>query len=377
MRVALLTEKYPPDTGGLAISAERLAGALVVAGVEVHVIAPTSALAEGETACLAREQQPVVHRLGAHQRVDDTLAAWFDYLVARHRDQSFDLVQAYFITQAGFIAAYAARYLGLPSIVSARGNDLDRAVLHPGKAAHILYALQQAAAVTANTRELVRKAQALAPGADVTLIPNGVDSGQFARMAPDGALAAAHGLGNLPVLGFVGEARAKKGLAPLLLACQQVSTRQPIALLLVGGVRKGEDKDMLTLFRKQHPALPLVVVPYVPPEALPAYYSLLDILLVPSLHDGLPNALLEGMACECAIIGSDAGGIPDALHDGLNGRLVAPGDVAALAGAIGALLADADLRRRLGAQARATVQQQFPLSRELESNLALYRRLLG
>ncbi len=167
----------------------------------------------------------------------------------------------------------------------------------------------------------------------------------------------------------------KKGFASLLIAYRAVAQQRPAALLLVGGVRR-DDKELLKVFQKQQPDLPVVVVPYIAHEALPAYYNLMDVLALPSIRDGLPNALLEGMACERAIAGTAVGGIPDAIVDGANGRLVPPGDADALAQAIDELLNDDDLRRRFGTRARDTVLRDFTLEQELEKNLALYRQLL-
>ena len=372
MKIALLTEKFLPDIGGLAISANRLATGLVAAGHSVDVFVVTTGLAPGEIQ--VEKSFITIHRLGAHKRADDTLSNWFNYVVARHAESKFDFIHAYFITQAGFVATIAARFLGIPSIISARGNDLDRAMFDPGKAAHIIYALQNASIVTANASELVRKAQAIA-AREVVLVPNGIDTVTFSPGQRDESLVHSLGLDALLILGFVGEARAKKGLAPMLVAFRQVASQRRVALALVGGVRGGDDKDLFKVFQKQNPSLPLVVIPHVPPEQLPAYYRSFDLLLMPSLNDGLPNALLEGMACGCAVIGTPVGGIGDAVHDGENGRLVPPGDPDALANAINQLLDDAELRRKFGQRARETVVRNYAPEREIEMNLNLYRRL--
>ena len=373
MRIALLTEKYPPDAGGLAISVQRLARLLVTAGHQAHVITLTTQLAPGQTTC-TEQDNIVVHRLGARPRTDDALADWFSYLNVQHHRLPFDILHAYFITQAGFLAAYAGRVLGVPSVISARGNDLDRALFDPGKAAHVLYALNHADAVTANSRDLVRKARALSSDRDVTLVPNGIDCDLFKPLPRDDELARSLGLGDEPIIGFVGEARAKKGLAPLLVAYRAVAQTRPAALLLVGGVRR-DDKETFRVFQKQNPDLPLVVVPGVLNDDLPAYYNLLDVLVMPSLRDGLPNALLEGMACECAVVASNVGGMPDAIQDGYNGKLISPGDTHALASALCEVLDDPDLRRRWGHNARLTVERDFTLEQELQLDLQVYQRV--
>ncbi len=375
MHIALLSEKYPPDPGGLGVSAQRLARGLVGAGHTVRVLAPTDRLAPGQVETTGDARLSVQH-LGQHRRVDDTLADWYAAVLAAHAAQPFSLIHGLYINQASFVAVYAARTVGVPAVVSARGNDLDRAAFDPGKAAHVRYALQHAHAVTANSRDLVRKAQALAPGRDVTLIPNGVDAACFAPSPRDEALAQSIGLDERPVVGFVGEARAKKGLSLLLLAFAEVAARTPAQLLLVGGART-DDKDTLKVFRKQHPHLSIHVAPYEQPKHMPAWYNLLDVLALPSLRDGLPNALLEGMACARAIVATPAGGIPDALRDGENGRLVPIGDAPALADAILALLAGPAERARLGAAARETVISEFGLNQEITLNEKVYAQLAG
>jgi glycosyltransferase involved in cell wall biosynthesis len=314
-------------------------------------------------------------RLPLLRRGDDTLAEWFSILRNQHAARPFDVIHTYFVTPLAFVAVYAGRALGVPAIVSARGNDLDRAVFDAAKSAQILYALQNADAVTANSRDLICKAQALAPSRSAILIPNGVDANHFQAAPRDAALAQTLGLAGHPVIGFVGEARSKKGLASLLIAYRAVAQRRSAVLLLVGGVRR-DDKELLKVFQQQQPALPVVVVPYTTSETLPAYYNLLDVLTLPSLREGLPNALLEGMACERAIVGTTVGGIPDAICDGENGRLVPPNDADTLAQAINELLDNADLRQRFGARARETVLRDFTLEQEFEKNLDLYRRLI-
>ena len=375
MNICILTDKYPPDVGGLAVSTRRLTQGLGRAGHAVCVSAPAASLAPGNIAA-SDDDGVIVYRMGAHRRADDTSADWFDHVVALHAERRFDLLHAMYIAQPAFVAVTAARYLGLPSVISARGNDLDRAAFDPGKFSQISYALQNASAVTAATTDLVRKAKTFAPGCQPQFVPNGVDTALFSPGPRDEMLAASLGLSDEPVIAFVGEARQKKGLTILLLAFAQVCARhspRPM-LLLVGGVRK-DDEPILDVFRRQNPRLAVCVVPNAAHRELPAYYRLADVLAFPSLRDGMPNALLEGMACGRAAIASNVGGMLDVLRDGDNGILVPAGDVNALADAISSLLADPSRRAQLGHAARATVESDFTPERELQLNLDIYRAL--
>jgi glycosyltransferase involved in cell wall biosynthesis len=378
MKIALLSEKYTPDIGGLAISAERLARLLNSSGHHVRVLAPTVNLAPAERRTLSSSGVRVT-RLGARKRVDDTLVDWFELLVEEHRHAPFDVIHAYFLTQAGFIAAYAGNYLSVPSVASARGNDLERAIFDPSRAAHILYALKHASAVTTNTNELLKKATALVPGLNVAVIPNGIDPEHFKPLSRNIALAESLSLTNgertTRVIGFAGELREKKGLRPLLNAYAQVNKTSPATLLIVGDVRAGEDRHFFEEFKRSHPDTQIIVTGFVSHRDLPAYYSLMDVFIQPSLRDGLPNSLLEAMACERAVISTPVGGIPDAVTDCENGRLVRTNDTAELAGAIEELVTNEHLRGKLGSAARQAIMKKFTLQSELDGNLAVYRRL--
>ncbi len=370
----MLTDKYPPDVGGLAVSSRRLARGLSRAGHSVWASTLDPSLVPGEG--LTGDDQGVsVLRLGSHRRADDTLADWFDAVVALDAAQGLDIIHALYLTQPAFVAVAAGRYLGRPTVISARGNDLDRSAFDPGKFAPIVWALQHAGAVTAVSTDLARKVQAFVPGREVRWLPNGVDTRQFAPGPPDQDLARSLGLGDAPVIAFVGEARRKKGLTVLLPAFARLCARIacPPTLLLVGGVRQ-DDASILEVFRRQNPALDVRAVPHVPHEQLPAYYRLADLLVLPSLREGLPNALLEGMACAKAVVASKVGGVPDVLGqgNGENGLLVPPGDVAALAEAMEQLLADPARCAAMGLAARATVQERFTPEQEIERNLEIY-----
>ena len=397
MNIALLSEKYTPDIGGLAISTERLARLLTSAGHNVRVFSPSSNLLPSEQRTLHSNGVRVsVTRFGAHKRVDDTLVDWFELITKEHKQESFDVVHAYFLTQAGFVATYAGKYLNIPSVVSIRGNDIERAAFDPSRFSHTMYALQNASAVTTNASELVKKTKAFVDR-EIFLIPNGIDSEHFKPMERNEGLAEALNINhapatvsdgedaassNVPVIGFVGELREKKGIAPILSAYAQINKTHPASLLIVGEVRQGNDKRFFDEFRRANPQLsrsipagPITLTGYISHNDLPSYYSLIDIFVHPSLRDGMPNAILEAMACEKAVVATSAGGVLDVVKDRENGSIVPANDADALSRAIIELMEDESLRNRLGKSARQKIIEDFTLEKELAGNLDVYRQL--
>jgi glycosyltransferase involved in cell wall biosynthesis len=376
MKIALLSEKYPPDIGGLAISIGRLGELLASAGHEVRAIAPTGNLsASVKQNHVANKVRAL--RFGAHKRAEDTLVDWFEILVEEHKRTPFDLLHAYFLPQAGFVAAYAGKYLNIPSVVSIRGNDVERAPFDPSIFSHVTYALQNASAVTTNANELLNKARAFVDR-EIHLIPNGVDANLFKKAERNNILAESLGMevGKKSVIGFAGELRSKKGLSTLLIGYAQINKRQPATLLIVGDVRAGEYQQAFEEFQRGNPDARIIVTGYVAHKDMPAYYSLMDVFVRPSLRDGMSNAVLEAMACELPVVATPVGGILDMMKDGVNVKTVPIKDVDSFTSATLKLLNDEEARTRMGKSARETVMERFTLEKELDGNLNTYKSLL-
>jgi glycosyltransferase involved in cell wall biosynthesis len=102
-----------------------------------------------------------------------------------------------------------------------------------------------------------------------------------------------------------------------------------------------------------------------------------DLLVLPSLFEGLPLVLLEAMRAGLPVTGTKVCGMNEVIMDGLNGRLVPPGDASALASAILDAFAHPDRAARWGAEARRRVEQEFSAERMAKEKLLLYQELMA
>jgi glycosyltransferase involved in cell wall biosynthesis len=102
-----------------------------------------------------------------------------------------------------------------------------------------------------------------------------------------------------------------------------------------------------------------------------------DVFVLASRSEGLPLSILEAMAAGLPVVASRVGGVPELVVDGETGLLVPAGDPELLAAAVGRLLDDATLRRRLGEAGRARVRERFDLDSVRRAHLDLYRRELA
>jgi glycosyltransferase involved in cell wall biosynthesis len=371
--IAFLTPHYPPDGGGVAAAAQRLARGLA-RRLPIEVLVPSAQVGPGRVE-ITEEDGVTVVRFGLEGPTENQ-QRWFELLTTRG---PYLMIHAVYPSLTGFTAVYGARHLNIPCLLAARGNDLDRDAFRPARQAGLLHALAGADAVVGVSRALTRQAEALGAVNHVAWVPNGIDTHVFSPVAPDPALRARLGLeGAGPVIGFVGEARRKTGLVTLLEAFDTLlATRPDARFLFVGGIRP-DDRALAEVFLAQHPAVAAAVtrVDWVPQAELPAYYALMDVLWHPSTHDGLPNALLEALACGRLAVGANVGGIPDILDpEELPGLLVPPRDPEALVAATLELLDDPATYEALEGRAYAHVTATFSTTREIEGYMSLYERL--
>jgi glycosyltransferase involved in cell wall biosynthesis len=105
---------------------------------------------------------------------------------------------------------------------------------------------------------------------------------------------------------------------------------------------------------------------------LPAF----DLFVQPSLHEGLPNTVLEAMAAGLPVVATAVGGTPEVVVDGVTGLLVPPHDPDALAKGIACLLRDLDLRRKMGRAGRERVKRRFAMKQMVRQTQTLYEHLL-
>jgi L-malate glycosyltransferase len=107
------------------------------------------------------------------------------------------------------------------------------------------------------------------------------------------------------------------------------------------------------------------------------YLSAMDVFVLCSVEEGLGTSILDAQAAGIPVVGTTAGGIPEAVSDEVTGLLVPPADAEALAQAILRLAQDVELRRRLGRSGRVWIQEHFSATRMVEETLAAYQEIQG
>lgn len=206
-------------------------------------------------------------------------------------------------------------------------------------------------AVSRFTRNHLVEAMGVDP-ARITLIPNGIDTAAFTPGGKDPALVARYGLAGKRVLLSVGRLVERKGFDRTIAALPQILLRYPDVVYLIVGI--GEQRSALERLAAEIGVADHVrFAGAVPSGELAAHYALADLFVLPNRTlpngdtEGFGLVFLEANACGTPVIGGRAGGVVDAVQDGINGLLVDGDDTDAIAAAILRVLGDRALWERL------------------------------
>ncbi len=247
-----------------------------------------------------------------------------------------DLLHAHWLP-AGWVAARTGR----PFVVQVWGTDLELARRVPRLARPVLRRARLAIAASTELAEAARRLGA----PDVRVIPSGVDLPAEVGVEADP-----------PEVLYAGRLSAEKGVLDLVAAADGMN-------LVVAG-----DGPL----RARVPG----ACGFVPNDELHALYARAAVVACPSHREGFGVACLEAMAHARPVVAGDVGGLRDLVVDGETGYLVPPRDVAALREALERLLADRELRRRLGEAGRRRAAAQFSWERVTEETLAAYEEVV-
>ena len=278
-----------------------------------------------------------------------------------------DLVHLHSRRGADVLGGIAARLAGVKSVVSRRVDNPESPFVVKWK-----YRLfDRVVTISQGIAEVLLR-EGL-PAAKLVCVPSAVDVEAFQEDCDRQRFRETFGLreGDL-VMAVVAQLIPRKGHRFLLQAMSALMADYPNLRLLVFGQGPLEGE-----LRGQIKALGLeqVVTMAGFRTDLPSLLPCLDLLVHPALMEGLGIALLQAASAGLPIVAVEAGGMPEAVEDGVTGRLVPAGSADALVDALRPLLADETLRRRMGESGREKMRREFSLARMVEGNLQVYREL--
>jgi glycosyltransferase involved in cell wall biosynthesis len=330
---------------------------------------------------VAQSKVSVAGRINRILTMARYLVAQYRHSVAEGRDFGAEIVHGHWAIPTGPALVACARRLGVPSVITMHGGDVyvnraegydfpTRWYVRPV----LRRTLRHASALTAISEDC--RMHALNAGADASaihLIMNGADLRRFSPGEKPSELAGAPTGDHL--IFACRQLFPRKGIRFLIQAAARLRPRYPDLRLVIAG-DGFERSELESLAASSGVADVTTFVGWVPNRALPPYYRACAVSVIPSLEEGFGIPAAEAMGCEAPVVASDAGGLPEVVADGVTGFVVPKGDVDALASAIDRLLADADLRVRMGKEGRVRALERFDWDRSAVQFESLYRGVL-
>jgi len=190
------------------------------------------------------------------------------------------------------------------------------------------------------------------------------------------AVRAAWGVGNLPVILYAGRFSRLKGVFDLLDAATNLARGgSEFQLVLIGNGTA--DEQALLHDRIEARGIRGIVHVYGATNTYQEFLGGADIFVLPSYVEGLPIGLLEAMAKGLPVVATNVGGIPEVVREGIDGKLVPPGDIAALRDALAWMVTHPQEREVMGVRAAERARANFSEERMVSAYLSLYHERTG
>lgn len=267
-----------------------------------------------------RPRYPMIPKFG-HRFLPRLMQSSVMRVARRIRDRfPFDLIDAHFVYPAGVLAAHLSVAMGVPFVVTGRGEDMCRFPQNPALRPQIELAVKSASHCIAVSQQIADAFVACGAPADrVTVIGNGVDCEKFVPLDRDETRRRLNLSPDLRHIVSVGDRFENKGFHLLIAAVSELRKMGiDVRASIVGGPPR-HGRDYTPVLEQQIRDLNLGahvrLVGRRPHQELAVWYNSADLFVLLSEREGSPNVLMEALACGVPAVATSVGGIPEVLGD--------------------------------------------------------------
>lgn len=372
MRICLYTATAHPKLGGQEAVVDALARHFTAMGHHPVVLAPRPRLP------MRPKDDQLPYPVARHPRFYSTrrlISFYRRYLVKLHAREQFDLIHCHDVYPTGYLAVLSKQRLNVPIVITSHGGDVKEGnirISKPGMRARYVRAVEQADALISIGKFTEEGFHKLSPNLPrIVAIPNGIDLEPFSAPAPRPASLDPQIVPGKYFL-FLGRLKVRKGVDVLIDAVARLADTGIVQCVIAGS---GEDEGVLKeRVRSSGLEERIRFVGRVEGSAkLYLLQNTLCIVMPSRVWEAFPLVLIEAYAAGKAVIGSDVPGIADLVREGHTGMLAPQESPEALAAAMSRMLAEPEVARRLGENARA-VAQDYSWDAVARAHVELYEQ---
>lgn len=397
-KVLFLTNMYPKVLGGTFIHDQ--ATHLISAGCKVKVLVPVPYV---PNILIGRDRWQTYAKIPYEDTIDmvsidyprylrlpgkwfHSISCYSQYWGLKKRIRTLmdefrpNILHAHAATAPGYIGLMIKKIYGLPLVCSLRGCDINTypyyGTFSMNFTKKLIAEADQLLSVSGALKEAANTFEK--PKREIKVVYNGCNIDSFIfrkedRLQIRGELGISE---SDKVLVFIGSLSEDKGVVELLTAFTKlIPNKEHLHLMIIGNgpekTRIQNDADTLIDDGKVH------IIGERAHREIPKYLSAADLFVLPSYSEGLPNVILEAMACNLPVIATRVGGIPEAVEDGKSGILVEKKDAVSLKGAIEYLLDNEARAREMGVFGRRIAETKFNWTENAKKTIDIYGELLN
>ena len=370
-RIVMVISQFYPLLGGAEVQAQQLARELLRRNMNVFVV--TRKL-KGVPRYQSIDGIPVYREirtipLGILWGISYMMSV---FLFLYRRRNEYDIIHCHIVQGLHTVIAVLFKYLFNKRVLvkmSSSGITSDLKLLREVKLGRFLLRwIRKVDVIVSVCRQSSREiAESGFPPDVLVEIPNGIDTKRFVPGKRD----VRNDIRNIT---YIGRLDGFKGVEYLLAGFKDLLSRLDDVRLNIVGSGPEERR-----FRKLAEELEIQEKVYFKGrrEDIVNELQMTDVLVFPSLSEGMSNVLLEAMSCALPIVATSVGGNADLIRDGENGILVPPANAKSLSDALFDLFTDSTKAQRLGVKARETVERYYSFERVVNDYLELYDRLVA
>ena len=389
MKICILATGYPRWKGDVSSAKNylhTLSKSLVNNSVEVHVIAPH---AEG----LEKEELMdgvYIHRFQYMYPSSSQTLAYFPGIPEEIKTMKgkiqlpfftlsmikkmldvvkkydIDVINAHWAIPPGFIATFTRKLHKKPVLITLYGAELFPVIEKRSKVIKwmISYALNNAEKVVGISDVTCDAGKRISGKEDIVILPDGIDVETFNPNVDGEKIRKKYDLDGHYLIFSSGRMVERKGFRYLIEAMPHILKNFQNTKVIIGG--DGPERGKLVKLAKDMGIKDNVIFPgFIPDEDFPKCMKACDVFVLPAIVDsrgdteGSATIILEAMACGSPAIGTNVGGIPYAIKNGMGGFLVEQKNAKQLANKIIMLLKDEELRKKMSKVGRKYVEEKF------------------
>jgi len=316
MKLLLITQNYPPNKGGMAVSCDRITRNFKKKGIEVHIIHFTNRNKKFHT---ENKIKGTYTAIPIQNSEEYTLSLASEFILQLPFLKEITHIGAFGGNLPLNMAPILCKWTSKKLITFIRGNDFDEGIFSK-KRENLLYALNNSSFVFTVTHEKKEKIDCLVNHNNTYFTPNGINTKLWETTKSQ--LNAINDLkksfNNKKPIAIVGQLKPKKGILTFAETFAKFPYKEEYVICMIGDVDE-QTKNYITAID-----INVQFYPFSNQNQLLLFYNAVNIVAIPSFYDGMPNVLLEAGATKNMVIGANVGGIKDVIEDKKDGFLYNP-----------------------------------------------------